>query len=112
MIDLSDFIALTLDEIMAGVTKAALKQKESGRYGFINPQDESQSDAFGSIPIANVSFDVAVTVESASGRKKHAGLNVKVIEASLGKDDAKRIVGESRVSFVVPVCPPTTKLTG
>ena len=109
--DLSDFIALTLDEIMAGVTKAALKQKESGRFGFINPQDGSRSDAFESIPISQVSFDVAVTVESMSGNKKQGGLNVKVIEASIGKDDTKRITGESRVSFVVPVCLPTTKLT-
>jgi hypothetical protein len=109
--DLSDFIALTLDKIMAGVTKAALKQKESGRFGFINPQDGSLSDAFNSIPISNVSFDVAITVESTSGNKKQGGLNVKVIEASMGKDDSKRTIGESRISFMVPVCLPTTKLT-
>ncbi len=95
---------------MEGVTKAALKHKESRRFGFINPQDGKYADAFETIPISNVTFDVAVTVESSSGKKKHGGLNVKVLEASLGNEDSKRTLGESRVSFVIPVCLPTTKL--
>lgn len=69
MMNLSDFIALTLDEIMSGVTKAAEAQKRSGRYGFINPMDGEQGDAFASIPVSNVSFDVAVTVETSEVKK-------------------------------------------
>ena len=37
--ELSDFIAETLSEIMRGVTKAADEQRQSGRFGFINPMD-------------------------------------------------------------------------
>ncbi len=109
--NLSDFIALTLDEIMSGVTRAAEVQKQSGRFGFINPMDGEQNDEFASIPISNVSFDVAVTTETTKTSKSGGGVNLKVIEASLGKDGATRLVGESRVAFVIPVCLPTTKLT-
>jgi hypothetical protein len=108
---LSDFIALTLDEIMAGVTNAAEAHKASGRFGFINPMDGERNDEFASIPISNVSFDVAVTVETSEASKTGGGVNLKVIEASIGSNGQTRLVGESRVAFTVPVCLPTTKLT-
>lgn len=108
---LSDFIALTLDEIMAGVTKAAEIQKSSARFGFINPMDGERNDEFASIPLSNVSFDVAVTIETSEASKAGGGVNLKVIEASVGSDGHTRMVGESRVAFVVPICLPTTKLT-
>jgi len=46
---LRDFIALTLDEVMEGVMQAALKHKESGGFGFINPMDGERNDEFGAI---------------------------------------------------------------
>lgn len=108
--NLSDFIALTLDEIMQGVTSAALKQKESGRFGFINPMDGEKGDEFASIPISTVKFDVAVTVESTNSKEAGAGINIRVIEARIGREGTERTTGESRVTFEVPVCLPTTKL--
>lgn len=108
--DLSDFIALTLDQVMDGVTKASGIQRGSGRFGFINPMDGEKGDAFDSIPITDVKFDVAITVEANEGRKKSGGLNIKVLEAQIGSEKDRRIVGESRITFSVPVCLPTTKL--
>lgn len=96
---------------MQGVTNAALRQKESGRFGFINPMDGEKGDAFSSIPITNVRFDVAVTADNTTGNQKSAGLNIRVIEARVGKEGAERVTGESRVTFDVPVCLPTTKLS-
>lgn len=95
---------------MQGVTDAALRQKESGRFGFINPVDGEQNDLFSSIPISKVAFDVAVTVEGTSGTKKGAGTAIKVIEAKLESGSATKTVGESRVTFEVPICLPTTEL--
>lgn len=93
--ELSEFISATLDQIIGGVTDATLKHQASGRYGFINPMDGTKGDAFDSIPISEVRFDVAVTVESASSGSKSGGLNVKVLEARLGSETNDKYIGES-----------------
>jgi hypothetical protein len=60
--------------------------------------------------LREVEFDVAVTVENSKGGKKGAGLNIRVIEASLSSDTSEKTVGESRVRFSVPVSMPSTRI--
>lgn len=109
--NLSDFIATTLGEVMKGVTLAAEDQKSSGRFGFINPMDGEKNDDFSSIPVAEIQFDVAITVESSSTSTTGGSLGIKVIEAKRSGDRGAKFTGESRVKFAVPVCLPTTKLS-
>lgn len=55
-----------------------------------------------------ITFDVAVTVESNDNQSKDAGLHIKVLEATVSKESGTKTIGESRVSFSVPVTLPYT----
>lgn len=106
--ELRDFIAETIAQIMSGVSTAIKSHDVKVLGGIINPFPASlESKAGGRVP-QTIEFDVAVTVESGEASSKGGGVNIKVVEASLSKDISKRTVGESRVRFSVPVSLPYT----
>ncbi|WP_157081047.1 hypothetical protein [Novosphingobium naphthalenivorans] len=106
--DLQDFIAETIRQIMSGVS-SAIKSHDVGQLGgIINPLPASVEDLQGQRERTSIDFNVAVTVESSTSGAKEGGLNIKVLEASLSKNSENRTVGESRVSFSVPVTLPYT----
>jgi hypothetical protein len=109
--ELADFIAGTLSEIMRGVSKAAKAHDSVALGGSIAPVPDSLRRNYASLPIREVEFDVAITVEKTSGKSKSGGVNIKVIEADLTSNTLQKTVGESRVKFSVPVCLPSTSLT-
>ena len=108
--ELSDFIALTLGEIMSGVSKAAQSHSSADLGGNIAPQAASRIGDPDQMLIREVEFDIAITSESTSDKSKSGGMNVKVIEADLTSASSKRLVGESRVKFSVPISLPYTRI--
>ncbi|HVQ06917.1 MAG TPA: hypothetical protein VMS43_00630 [Allosphingosinicella sp.] len=108
--ELSDFITATLLEIMKGVSAASHQHRPEVHGGYINPTRKSRSADFEALPVRGVEFDVAVTVESSETSSKSGGIAIRVIEADLSADKSKRVTGESRVKFSVPVSMPSTDL--
>jgi len=108
---LSDFIAASLSEIMSGVSKAAKSHDPSALGGYICPVRASRRKDYEALPIRDVEFDVAVTVENSGTASKSGGVNIKVIEADLTSESVKKTVGESRVKFSIPVSMPATVIT-
>jgi hypothetical protein len=106
--ELRDFIAETIAQIMSGVSTAIKSHDVKELGGIINPVPLSLEKSAGRRESQTIEFDVAVTVESGESASKEGGLNIKVVEASLSKDTSKRTVGESRVRFSVPVSLPYT----
>jgi len=109
-VKLSEFITETLTEILAGVGQAAKNHKTALFGGFICPLAASDERDTSRLPLRDVEFDVAVTVESARSGSKSGGTNIRVIEASLSTDSSEKTVGESRVKFSVPVSMPSTRI--
>jgi hypothetical protein len=108
---LSDFIAATLSEIMKGVSIAGKAHDGKSLGGYITPVSGSRIKEFEALPIREVEFDVAITTEQTSDKSKSGGLNIKVIEADLTSAVTRKTVGESRVKFSVPVAMPATIIT-
>jgi hypothetical protein len=103
---LSNFIAATLSEIIRGVSLAV--KAHDGLGGCIAPIRGSQTKDLDALPIREVEFDVAITTEQTTDKSKSGGINIKVIEADLTASTTHRTVGESRVKFSVPVAMPST----
>jgi hypothetical protein len=109
--ELADFIAATLAQIMRGVSMAA-KAHDSGLLGgYIAPVMGTRSREIEALPIREVEFDVAITTENTTDKSKAGGVNIKVIQADLTSKSLQKIVGESRVKFSVPIALPSTALT-
>ena len=109
--ELSDFIALTLGEIMTGVSRAAKSHPQKELGGSIAPIAASRMDNPDQQLIREVEFDIAITSETTSEKGKSGGMNVKVIEADLTSSSREKMMGESRVKFSVPVTLPFTRIT-
>jgi len=106
--DLQDFIAETIRQIMSGVS-SAIKSHDVGQLGgVINPFPASMEGLQGQRERTSIEFNVAVTVESNALGAKEGGLHIKVLEASISKETEQKAIGESRVSFSVPVALPYT----
>lgn len=110
--ELKDFIATSLKEIVAGVKTAQDEIREQG--GYVNPATSiyQRPETFIGVTDSNlhvyrIDFDVAVT--AASGKKTGASLGVQVaslIDAKLGgQSDAQRQT-ISRIRFSVPIALP------
>jgi hypothetical protein len=110
--DLQTFVSRTLIAIIEGVKEAQEKYPAGSGSAAINHVDRSGTEAELPYDATAVSFDVAVTSESESTKnsQKKGGLNIKVVDASLGASNATRERNEaiSRVAFSVPVNLPVT----
>jgi hypothetical protein len=106
--ELKDFVSETIAQIMGGVSGAIKSHDVKSLGGIINPIPASREAMPNSHEALMIEFDVAVTVESGEASSKDGGLNIKVLEASISKDQSRRTVGESRVRFSVPVTLPYT----
>ena len=116
---LKDFISQSLQQIAAGVRDA--QAAETGAV--INPRIDQSSgsnpDALkkngrliswaDKLPIEQIDFDVAVTVEEAgeSGGKLGAGIKVLGLEASIGETNQTKNASVSRIKFSVLMKLPT-----
>lgn len=108
---LSEFIAATLSEIMKGVSLAEKAHDGKALGGYITPVKGSTIKDFDALPIREVEFDVAITTEQTADKTKSGGVNIKVIEADLSSTTTRKTIGESRVKFSVPVAMPATIIT-
>lgn len=86
--DLSEFITTTLTSIQKGVTDA-----------------NSQTDGTYNVVANNqvVNFDVAVTVSKETAKGGKGGLQIHIVEASLGANTKKEESNVSRINFTVGV---------
>jgi hypothetical protein len=110
--DLQTFVSQTLIAIIDGVKDAQQRFPPESGSAAINHVDRSPTEANLPYDATPVSFDVAVTSESetATGRDKKGGLNIKVVEASISGSNKtnERNAAISRVAFSVPVNLPVT----
>ena len=112
--DLKEFVAESLRQIMEGVTEA--KEHGSNIGAEVNPFADLGSynrypegvifrhmEGKGGQYAQNVSFDVAVTTIEESHTKGGAKLAVAVFSAGAGKEKDRTDSSVSRVKFTVPV---------
>lgn len=113
--NLEDFVAEGLSQIVKGVIKAqkAIHDTEA----LINPHMRTtshehsigQAEGHGGQPVSYVAFDVAVTATDATGTKGGIGILVGSIGlGSQGKTETSK-GSESRIQFKVPVLLPSSK---
>jgi hypothetical protein len=112
--NLRDFVAGTLREILDGVTDA----QAGGHRELINPHahylaDDAPKTHFVTRHqslVQMVEFDVAITVESTTEKSGGAGVKIfSVVEVGGGGSDAERSSNVSRIKFSVPVTFPRAK---
>ena len=112
--DLEDFVAESLRQIVSGVSRA---QRETHSMGariyplmFGTRADGSRltgEDAEGnSRPAYEVKFDVAVTVSASTGSGAEMKARLHILEAGIGGKSANENTTASRVSFSIPVVYP------
>ena len=113
-VDLKDFIASTLIQIVEGVAQSAEAVSKVG--GAVNPafQPSSSTERFGSTkdglntPVYAVSFDVAVVASSTDSLDAGAKLTVASVFSVGGKaTTSERDEVTSRIKFMIPLLLPT-----
>ncbi len=108
--ELKEFVAATLADIVEGVRLAQARTK--GTSAVVNPELDSSSGREGSFHrgtgtfIREVEFDVAVTATESTGTKGGVGIFVGAVAlGSQGQSDAGK-TQLSRIKFGVPVLLP------
>jgi len=103
---LDDFVATSLEQIVNGVTRAQAAVEGSGAR--INCQVETAAlgriDRKSGTAIQEIEFDIAVT--ASEGGKSGSGLKVAVpgmISVGMGSESDKQHSALSRVKFAIPV---------
>jgi hypothetical protein len=107
--ELHEFISNSLMEIMAGITSA--KEKYDSRLsgnGVICPTWGGPDDQRNRMQ--EVNFDVAVTVSQKTEGGGGGGIKVVALDISGKVNHATENSTVSRISFSVPVLPPTTNI--
>jgi hypothetical protein len=103
--ELKDFIAATLREIVEGVSEAREYVKKLDNHASINPMRGSSTGQTYTPP-QNVEFDVALTITTATGTKGGVGIAAgPIVLGSHGKNDKSDQV-VNRIKFTVPVTLP------
>jgi len=112
--ELKDFVATSLIQIIDGVNEAKKYADENGAC--VNPQnfvynqiiESVRRDSFNDAPIETVEFDVAVTATEGSEAKGGIGVFMGVVGVgSQAKMDSQN-QSVSRLRFSVPLTLPTT----
>lgn len=110
--DLQTFVAETLIAIVEGVKQAQERYPAGSGTAAINHLDRIADEAALPDKPTSVSFDIAVTSasETDKGGGRKAGINIKVVEASIYGSNGVKSKNEaiSRVAFAVPVNLPVT----
>lgn len=114
--ELKEFVAQTLIQIVEGVKDAQEKIKESG--ALINPKTftgpgivvDDSSSVNTVRNIQNVKMNVAVTVTENAGNKSGIGIVASVFKAGTLKEESDTNTTTSRIEFDVPVSFPVSKL--
>ena len=105
---IDDFVATSLEQIISGVRRAQKATMESGAR--INPQVESalasHLDFESGTVLQDVVFDIAVTAQE--GAKSGAGLRVAAFGIGGGVEAGsdKQHSAVSRIKFIVPIVLP------
>ena len=117
--DLKEFIAQALVEVVEGVLEAQNTLQENGKY--INPKlatQQGRHEAHGKVVstdgqlVQSVDFDVAVTATTGSGTKGGIGVVAGIFAlGSQGESSAEKSA-LSRIKFSVPVALPYGQKTG
>lgn len=104
---LQSFVAETLSSIIEGVRQAQERYPGGPGSAAINQVLQPCGAPDSHVEATQVSFEIAVTsaAEDDSTGTRRAGLNVKVIDASLGSSKSSRNRSEAvnRVAFSVPL---------
>ena len=110
---LDEFLALTLEQIVRGVTTAQRAVDASGAK--INPQvdmaDAGRLDFSTSTVLQDVEFDLAVSVEKSAKTDADLGVSVWAIKAGAGGASETRDTAANRIRFRVPIVLPRHDLT-
>lgn len=101
MVELKDFIAETLSQIICGVEDAQNRIAESNRSGAIAPTGQGTNDD--TVLNQTVEFDIAVAAES--GKKTSGGIGIIVGAINLGSSgkSSSEKSSSNRVKFSVPI---------
>ena len=101
--DLSQFVKVTLTQIIEGVTKAMEQTKEHSPRVVINPTLGHAAHA----EATKIQFDVAVTVQESGEAKGES--SVQVFGMKFGVDGSKTNanIAVSRITFEIPVALPS-----
>lgn len=107
--ELKDFIAGTLVQIVEGVHDAQKQVVELG--GNVNPYYRKEIQGFGTnytrAEIQSVAFDVAITAQENSASKEGIGVVVAAIALGKRNETSDSSTSVSRVAFTVPLALPT-----
>jgi len=106
--ELEEFVQTTLVQIMRGIMSAQKEwDSKSSGYGVISPAWDGPDDFVNRTQ--GVNFDVAVTAAKKSERGGGGGIKViAAFEASGKISNSAENSTVSRISFSVPILPPTT----
>jgi hypothetical protein len=105
--ELREFVKSTLLDVMGGIKDAQSEwNNTTNGSGAINP-------VFGTVnvnDVQHVSFDVAVTAETATAGKGNAGIKVWSVGIGGELSDSATNSSVSRIQFKVPVMPPVISI--
>lgn len=110
-IELKDFVAHTLTEILDGITTAQMHDK-LGQYiapwgiGAIEYPPDSGAVTKGPFTATVVKFDIGVTAETTDSTKAGGGLKIAVLSVGVGGEKVNKSTAINRIQFSVPICLP------
>jgi hypothetical protein len=113
-LQLQEFVAESLAQIINGVVNAQRALKDSG--GQVNPKLHSlpaSQDVYGVVrepdlqPVQLVEFDVAVNAIETKGSKSGIGVLVAAVGLGMEAQSGRSSGSESRLKFKIPVMLPT-----
>lgn len=109
--ELREFVKESLTEILGGIREAqdAIASLQ-GRHGVINPTWNDMADLADHVQV--VKFDVAVAASDQSTKGGKGGIKVMSFELGAKVENQEQNRTVSRVSFSVPIVPPTTIIEG
>lgn len=115
--ELKDFIAETLKQIIDGVKEAQIYASENG--GIINPKgivifkESGNSTSYGRLyngePAQTIDFDIAVTTQDSIGVKGKIGVFVGAFKAGVEGNDNSVNSSLSKIKFHLPIFLPNQK---
>ena len=106
--NLEDFIATTLTQIIGGVRRAQTETKDANGGG-VNPRPSSIPHNLprkGMNPLQTVHFDVAVTASESSSISAGGGIRVLAIELGTRANTGDEASSVTRIRFSVPIALP------